>query len=388
MKLTKFEVTNYGGFNEKFTFDFTTSKRYDFNKALVDEKTVKHALVYGPNGSGKSSLCMALMDITNHLTDKERIPLPNSLYFNGDSQKQIANFAYEFTDGKRKIRYEYCKLSQTTLAFEKLFINEKLLLEYNYIEEERSVIDIPEAKSLNTKGLSQQLSIIKYIGYNTNLPSDSPLKKLLEFANKMLCFKTLSEGNRYIGYRLGCESLAEAIVSKNKVQDFKSFLGEFGLNYDLVPFKNNLGMIELGVRFQKGNIVIPFDKISSSGTRTLELFYFWSLFFDDLSFLIIDEFDAYYQYDTAKKIIQKINSFSNFQSVVTTHNLSLLDNEIVRPDCCYIIANQAIKPLSDLVNKKIREGNNLEKMYKDGQFSLSASSDISNKEGGHQYKDD
>ena len=91
--------------------------------------------------------------------------------------------------------------------------------------------------------------------------------------------------------------------------------------------------------------------------------------FENLTFLIIDEFDAYYHFDLSEKILTKINSYLNFQSIITTHNTHLMKSTLTRPDCCYIIKDcKKISPLYALTNKEIREDNNLEKMYINGEF--------------------
>lgn len=366
--LTKFEVTNYMGFKDHLVFDLASHKKYDFNKEFVEKKIVKKVLVYGPNGSGKSSLCSAIMDITYHLVDKEKINVPNWVYFYAGSPNQKADFVYTFKFGKDEIKYAYCKLSQSNLAYEKLFLNGKIILYYNYIDESSNLNLIQEAQNLNMRGLSQQLSAIKYIGANTNLSKDSPIRKLLDFVNGMLLFKSLTNGNSYIGYKMGGESLSSIILRNNKLKDFEMFLKEFELNYDLVLFQNAFGAMDIGVRFPTGNVV-SFDGIASSGTKMLALFYCWSLEFEKLSLLIIDEFDAYYQYQTARKILSIINKQGNFQSLITTHNLTLMDNEMTRPDCCFLLSDGLIKPLGSLTKKEIRKTNNLEKMYRDGQFT-------------------
>lgn len=372
--LTKFEVTNYMGFQNKIVFDLNSHKKYDFNKNFVEKKIVKKSLVYGPNGSGKSSLCSAIMDITYHLVDKEKIAIPNWAYFNAGMQNQKADFTYTFKFGKNDVVYSYCKLSQSSLAYEKLSVNGQKVLGYNYIDESENINRIPEAQNLNMRGLSQQLSAIKYIGANTNLPADSPIRQLIDFVNGMLLFKSLANGNSYMGYKMGGESLSDIIIRNNKIPDFQLFLEKFGLHYELVPLQNAFGGLDLGVRFPNKNVV-SFMGISSSGTKALTLFYCWSLEFDKLSFLIVDEFDAYYQYQTARQILSVINSHSNFQSLITTHNLTLMDNEMTRPDCCFILNDGEIRPLSSLTKKEIRKTNNLEKMYRDGQFT-----DFMNKE--------
>jgi predicted ATP-dependent endonuclease of OLD family len=93
--------------------------------------------------------------------------------------------------------------------------------------------------------------------------------------------------------------------------------------------------------------------------------------FEKLSFLIIDEFDAYYHYDLSTKVLGIINAYKNYQSVITTHGTNLMNWEYTRPDCCYIISdNRIIKPICELSDKEIRESNNIEAMYKKNQFKI------------------
>jgi hypothetical protein len=80
-------------------------------------------------------------------------------------------------------------------------------------------------------------------------------------------------------------------------------------------------------------------------------------------------FDAYYHYQTAQAILKIINKFENMQAIITTHNMMLMNNEITRPDCCFILDNNEIKALYQMTKKEIRQKNNLQKMYIDGEFS-------------------
>ena len=124
------------------------------------------------------------------------------------------------------------------------------------------------------------------------------------------------------------------------------------------------------INYNDGNR-LPFINVVSTGTLSLWLFYYWSLEFEKISFLYIDEFDAYYHYETSEYILNFINNLDGFQSFVTTHNTSLLNNDIVRPDCCFIISeNKEIKALPECTEKEIREAHNLERMYRNGGFTL------------------
>jgi len=366
--LIKFEVENFEGFKDKVEFDLESNKRYTFNNSLVDKRIVKKALVYGPNASGKSTLCQAIMDITYHIVDREKYLMPIDRYFNAGSNQNKAKFIYTFKFEKQIIKYEYVKSTPISLVYEKLYVKDKLIFEYNYFDDTHNLNTIEEAKTLNIKNVPEQLSVIKFIYNNTILSEKSPVYKLVKYVEGMLYFKSLSEGNQYVGYSNGPESLSSIIIRQNKVKDFEDFLKSQGIKYNLCVYQNQSGVNDLGIKFDNGKIM-PFNSIISSGTKTIWLFYCWMLEFNHLTMLIIDEFDAYYHYTTAQAILKIVNSYENMQSIITTHNIILMNNQITRPDCCYLISDNKILPLYKLNKKEIREKNNLQNMYVNGEFS-------------------
>ena len=91
--------------------------------------------------------------------------------------------------------------------------------------------------------------------------------------------------------------------------------------------------------------------------------------FQDVSFVYLDEFDSNYHFELAADIVKFLNAQDNLQSVVTTHNVSLMSNKITRPDCVYIISNNKINNLSNCTEKELREAHNIEKLYREGSFT-------------------
>ena len=114
---------------------------------------------------------------------------------------------------------------------------------------------------------------------------------------------------------------------------------------------------------------VPFSKIRSTGTSSLTLLYFWTQKMSRATFVMIDEFDAFYHYDLSFKVCQKLFAFSN-QIFVTSHNTYLMSNDLLRPDCNFIIEKNQIKPLSLCTDKELRWGNNIEKMYRGKAFEV------------------
>lgn len=87
-----------------------------------------------------------------------------------------------------------------------------------------------------------------------------------------------------------------------------------------------------------------------------------------MTFLYLDEYDAFYHYELSEKIICLFKRLSNCQTITTSHNTDLLTNKIMRPDCLFILTKNRLTSLADATTRELREGHNLEKLYKSGEF--------------------
>ena len=365
--LKKFQVENYKGFKDTLLWDLSDTRDYGFCKNLVENKIAKKSVIFGKNGSDKSSLCTAVVDITAHLLDAEKDSIPPHLYTYVGNDREFAIFTYVFQFGKDEVVYRYCKVNLTSLLFEAIAVNEKEMLVHNFLDEKNNFIKIPGAENLRTQGLQKQLSVVKYIFNNTIQDENSVITKIMNFVSGMLYFRSLKDANKYIGYKLGSEKLNEIILNNGRLEDYNKFINDMGLNYILVPLKLMSGALTIGAKFENDNVV-EFKSIASSGTRTLMLFYCWFIEFNKLTFLVIDEFDAYYNHELSEKILTIIQSFDNMQSMVTTHTVTLLHTDCTRPDCAFLIGNGVIKNLSNLTDRELREAHNIEKLYRANEF--------------------
>ena len=367
LMLKKFEVENFKGFDKKISLDLTC-REYNYNSGLVKEGIVNKAIVYGKNGIGKSSLGIGLFDIIIHLTDKEKLqPLYLVNYRNYNTDKQYATFTYYFQFDKDEIVYEYAKRDPYSLCYEKITINGKLILYYDFFNKENNKIDENILGNLQIELVDNRLSIVKYIYRNKPTNSIPLITKMVKFCEGMLWYRSLSEGNSYSGFTNGGSLLVEKLYESGKVHDFEKFLNENGLNYKL-NFVSNNGIHELYAEFKCGKAL--FTSIASTGTSALFLFYIWSITaFDSITLLFIDEFDAFFHFESAENIVKKLNGNTSFQTILTSHNTYLMQNSLTRPDCCYIMTDNKITALCNATDKEIREGHNLEKMYINGVFT-------------------
>ena len=370
--LKKFSVTNFKNFEEKITFDLGQPKNYKFNTDCIKNGNVKNAIIYGKNASGKTNLILAIFDITNSLTDHNRMQSQYSIYRNLFCNiTQPAKFEYEFDLNGNSVKYTCEKTDKSTFISEQLSINNSLIIDRQPLQS-KFKINLPGLDSFDNTLSDNNLSAIKYVYRNTKIKdfNDEVSRIFVAFMNfveKMLMFYSLHERD-FIGFQGNpVANIFRKTIENNKVKDFENFLKRFEFDYELVETKNAIGEPSLSVKF--GQQLVEFFHIASSGVRALALFYFWHMDIDEISLLVIDEFDAFYNNTLSKKIV-KVLIDSGCQVILTTHNTSIMTNELMRPDCYFRINKTGISSLADIASNKIelREAHNLEKIYQSGWF--------------------
>lgn len=367
--LRRFAVENYKNFKGRTVMDFTAVRNYSFNDQCISNGLLNKVILLGKNGSGKTNLGLAIFDIVVTLTDNvvyNRQIDPGS-YLNGDSTKKYATFEYEFQDGDRTIRYIYRKTDPRTISYEELEVNGKLIFLRDGDKSDYKGLSKINADNLRMDMDNGALSVVRYINANTVQNKESPISFIMDFVSHMLYFKSDIEGNGFIGYGKTGEFIYDYIINNGLTEDFKRMLKEYA------EVEADLGVVKMpgtpGVFVQKfRNRQLTFESISSTGTRVFALFYYWYKHFGDVRFVYMDEFDAYYHYEMSERIVRMVSQMEGFQTVFTTHNISLLRNSLLRPDCCLTIDNGRIRSFSDSTGRELREGHNLEKMYRNGEF--------------------
>jgi AAA15 family ATPase/GTPase len=230
--LTKFKVSNFKSFNQEFVFDLREVNGYSFNSECIKNGVVNNALIYGHNGVGKSNLALALFDILEHLTERNKNESEYEIYLNAYNKSNVAEFYYEFLINSNKVVYEYKKTDYKTIVYEKFIIND---VEFAYIDRRtnsHAIIKFKGAETLKTEVNNNELSILKYVKNNTELEKNSNNEifyDFFKFIEGMLFFRSLRD-NMFLGseeYR-GRNTL-EDIVEKKNVEDFEIFLNNAGI---------------------------------------------------------------------------------------------------------------------------------------------------------------
>lgn len=369
--LAKITISNFKNFKKDVVFDLSNASSFKFNEECIQNGLISKAIVYGHNGSGKSNLGFAIFDLVSHLTDHNSQPQSYANYLNGDSSEETAEFNFEFKFGESIVNYNYTKLDHKTLVKEQLIINGH---EYLFIDKTVGTTFTTTAKGAQNlkKDLGDsQISVVTYLAKNTVLDEDktnNTFKEFFVFISKMLYFKYIDEIS-YIGLKDGVESILSSIVKNNNLKDFEVFLNQVGIECKLVSEQIDKQRFEVYFQFKERKI--RFIDIASSGTKSLGVFYYWYQSLKssgNVSFLFVDEFDAFYHHSLSQTLVEKLKKLTDTQVVLTTHNTSLISNQILRPDCYFLMYPEKIISLAKSTDKELREAHNIEKMYRAGYF--------------------
>lgn len=362
--LAKFAVKNYRGFAEKIEWDLSHPSNYEFNTLAVKDGIIKNGIIYGPNGSGKTNFGLAVFDIVNHLTQKEKERDYNLNFAHAGNQSSPVEFYYEFRFRNSRVNYSYKKDYSAELLSEQLVVNDEIVFVRDGNELVINKYDIEPYRYNEYVNNANKVSIVSALLSTYPIKEDDPLLIMKQFTDKMLWFKNLEE-DRYVGLQNGSSDVEEYIIKNGLIADFEDFLSEVSKQHFSFD-KQNTGHERL-LWCLINNVRIPFDIIRSTGTRALEFLFYWITKIDSVSLIFIDEFDAFYHYELAFNLCKKL--FGNdCQLFLTSHNTFLMTNDLLRPDCNFILNKNTIKPLCDCTEKELRWGHNIEKLYRGGAF--------------------
>ncbi len=369
--LKSLEVSNFKGFKDKVLFSMEQSKNYEFNSNLIKDGVINKAIIYGKNGVGKSNLGLAIFDIVTNITDIDVTKNYFNNYINANHPEKPASFIFTFKFGESEVIYEYEKSEFKQLVSEILKINGREVIKYDRRTGSKAVFNLKGTETLRDDMGETSVSVISFVKNNAILDDNDEndlFYEFLNFVDRMLYFRSLDE-NRFIGIENGSRNICQDIVEHGNVKDFESFLNSAGIECSLVEVENGNG--KKSISFDFNGRMIPFFSIASTGTTSLALFYFWLQRMraeNAVSFVFIDEFDAFYHHELSVAIVNKLKELDS-QIVLTTHNTTIMTNELLRPDCYFIMKGNEITTLSNSTSKEIRSAHNLEKMYKAGTFN-------------------
>jgi len=428
--LKRFTIENFSSFKEENSLDFTAGRTeskqehcFDFKKV----KILKSAVIYGANASGKSNLFKAidygkeivLNNLDNVDTYKKYFRLDN------DSLNKATKFEFEIEINNKFFSYGFSSI------LHKKEITEEWLYEIGKISPElifeRNNNIIEPGKLLKNKDIKHRFTI-----YTEDMKNQSNKLFLSEIANKELEIKEVKIINEIYNWfeekliiiypDTQYEELGTLRNNSSLTKTFKKYLSEFDTGVVDISsieedFENSLKNIPDSLKKQiikditKNDVIgtlrtpdsqfltiykddkdeIKVEKLGlihnknikeifelkdeSDGTRRLfDLIPLISKFSKDYT-IIIDDFDRSLHPKLTKKFFElfyKLNNNieSKTQLIVTTHESTLLDQELVRRDEVWFVEKDktGASNIFSLNQFKVRYDSKIEKAYLLGRY--------------------
>lgn len=161
------------------------------------------------------------------MTDKETKDLKYNNYLNAKSNCEYAFFKFEFLIDGTSVIYEYKKKDYNTIISEELIIDKKQIVYFDRRNgNDQFTTNFRGTETLNKTIKDRNLSVLKYIRYNSVLGDDKESTTFLSFfyfVDHMLYFKTLDE-RTYLGFMTGTKNINDTIIDDDHVEDFEKFL--------------------------------------------------------------------------------------------------------------------------------------------------------------------
>ena len=378
--LKKFVLKNYKNFKDEIEVDLQDVAGYQFSNDCISDDVISKMLIYGRNATGKTNLGRAFMDIVFTMLPGPRFA-ENGVFLNADSEEDHARFLYTFGFGEDELIYEYSRFSNEKLRDERLSINGESIFRCDFFNKEYEFdrLKLIDAETANVERYLQAveeneaaqdmeytLPFLRWLIGNVALKKDSALSRLSNYVRRMTMITVGSELN--IRLHRVSDMFYEYLEDPDKLKDLEDFLNAMGIECELVLKKLPDGQRELYFAHDK---LIPFYRNASSGTLALVNLYRRLISkLAEASFVYLDEFDAFYHYEMAEKVVQFFKKkYPHCQIIMTTHNTNLMTNRLMRPDCMFILSRRGtLTPLCHATKRELREGHNLEKMYISGEF--------------------
>lgn len=372
--LKRFLLKNYKNFKDELCINFEDIADYQFSTDCIENGIIRKMLIYGQNATGKTNLGKALMDIYSTIFGGLR-HMDNEIFLNADSSEESAVFSYIFQFDDKELVYTYARLSNQELQYEELIIDGTTIFKCNFDVQEYLFDNLKDinAETANTERYLQSLDstepilpFLRWLINNVALDNNSILIRLADYAKKMTM---ITVGNTLMFPSKRTKAVFYTLLEmQEKLQDLEDFLNAMGIECRLALKKLPDGQRELYFAQEK---LIPFYENASSGTLALvDLYCGLVPDVQGASFIYLDEFDAFYHYEMAEKVIQFFKKrYPKCQVVMTSHNTNLMTNRLMRPDCVFILSKTGtLTALCNATQRELKEGHNLEKMYISGEF--------------------
>lgn len=375
--LTKITLDNFKSFKNTETIDLMKTNYTILPQNVADNGVLKGCIFVGANASGKSTIILGIKLLLDFLFSERNLNSGIFLCMFGDRPRY--SLAYDFLIDQKNIHYYFEVDTGKSMISEKLFIDDKLMLERmglsakSYIAEEDGV-------NYDETDVGKDTLFLRTLYFNTKFASNSVLIHWMEYLKKsiyvnMFDRKIISYGNaevsvaRYLD-KSGCQSINDFFNEYHFEQNIEYEHTSEGRRVKLVVGTDES---EKYIFFKRKGIEvpIPFGEESLGNQNLLRILPSFLSVIENDGMLLIDEFSSGFHNELENLLVRYFMEKSKYaQMLFVSHSTNLLSNSILRPDQEYSVEFQrengsSVKRFS---SEQPRSAQNIEKMYVSGVF--------------------
>lgn len=395
------QLKNFRSYKDEviYTLEANSSKAKEFNYyESSDFKVLKTSLMYGPNASGKSNIVRAFFELRNLIIKKPTIDDSLLIYdpfkFDVKSIENPVEITVEFLIDNVKYKY-VTKIEHKNILEEYLCYypnkREVVLFERDLFIKDSNI----QKGKLGDKFGKKEISVFKNQLLLSKFGDDEPHEIISEV---FLYFKRMYVYNatNKIHYELLNDKVSEDLIDnptlKNKLERLINYAdtkikgievskssGADKRKIDYLWKKSDFNISGIHDVYDGDNLVGETSlSLLEESIGTQSLFVLGAKIIEALevgSVLVVDELDTSLHSFITKMIVmlfqdKDINS-NNAQLIFTTHDISLLDKDLIRKDQIWITEKNDrgetdLYSLQDFEN--LREDTSFDKWYLSGKF--------------------
>lgn len=375
--LSKIVMKNFKSFKNETIIDFTKTNYAVLHDTNVAENGVlKGTILVGANASGKSNALLAIKLLLDFLFMERE--MNSGFLFCLFSDNPEFSIEYHFRIGEKEIKYIIKNNSIKDMIFEKLYIDNKLLLERMGLSGKSYFVDNKEI-SYDENEVDNKTLLLRTIFFNTRFAGNEILKKWFEFLQNSIYINAFerrvkSYGKKDFGLLSYLKSNGSELI--NNFFDSCNFeqTVEFANESKSDNFILKAGDNEEKMLFfkRKGiKVPIPFTEESLGNRNLLNMLPSFLNVLKNNGLLLVDDFSSGFHNELEELLVKYFMKTSDkSQMIFVSHSTNLLSTSILRPDQIYSVNfneenGSQIKRFSE---EKPRVAQNLEKMYLSGVF--------------------
>jgi len=407
--LLNFKVKNFRSIKDEVILDLQATKDKTSEEQAVFEvgkiAFLKSAAIYGPNASGKSNILKAFMAfrrmvLESMLRSNMNIDLPNEYFkLNSETENKPSFFEmkflidnkvylYGFEINKEKVCAEWLKQEKGN---KKLFVRteQEIKSNRNYFQEATAAVKKQTAERVlflsvlaaNNGELSNR--IVKFI-QKMNFISGTQRGNTLNFSfgqflNNPKMSERIKEFILKADFGIVDIRASQKMVSTEQIKSIPDKFKEILFKEDSKIAERNLKFLHKKYNVNEKEIRSePLDFFAEESDGTQQMFALSAPFIDTLEngkVLFVDEIGSSLHPFLCQYLISLFNSkeknTKNAQLIFTTHDVSLLKEELLRRDQIYFTEKnkEGATELFSLSDISERKGVDFAKRYFEGRYN-------------------